>query len=179
MSVEQEFKSHLSEKTVEKEGGRFTLYRGEGTAEEVQAAATKVDNDGRKSDKVVIGDFQLSRVDTKGNQDNIDQILVRSKDMTITVKADSSGVVRGSEANYYALYVGKDIIDINILSPDRQLVRQITTDLIKKTKELKDEGRALDWLQYDSPYAKMKNPYDGFGLFSGGMPSSDMFKKKE
>lgn len=179
MSIEQEFKPHLSEKTVEKEGGKFTLYRGEGTVEEVQVAATKIENDGRKSDKVVIGDFQLSRVDTKGNQEKIDRILVRSKDMTITVNADSSGVVRGSEANYYALYVGKEVLDINILSPDRQLVRQITTDLIKKTKELKDEGRALEWLQYDSPYAKMKNPYNGFELFSEGMPPSDMFKKKE
>ncbi|MEK7649295.1 MAG: hypothetical protein AAB400_05305, partial [Patescibacteria group bacterium] len=142
-------------------------------------AATKIENEGRKSDKVVIGDFQLSRVDSKGNQDKIDQILVRSKDMIISVKADSGGIVRGDKANYYALYVGKDIMDLNILSSDRQLVRQITTDLIKKTKELGDEERAFMWLENDSPYASMKNPYDGGELFSYGMPSSDMFKKKE
>ncbi len=179
MKVEKELVPHFDEKTVEKEGGRFTLYRGEGTAEEVQAAATKIENEGRKSDKVVIGDFQLSRVDTKGNQDTIDQIFVRSKDMIITVKADSSGVVRGENANYYALYVGKEIMDVNVLSPDRQLVRQITTDLIKKIKELGDDQLAMRWLENDSPYASMKNPYDGSDLLAPGMPDEEMFKKKE
>ena len=180
MTVEKT-QDHFQERTVEKDGAYITLFRGSGTFEEYTRSRERVIKRGEDAKKPSVADIQIDTVDSKGNHDFADELVVRGRDIMATVKANSSGMLKeGEKANYYTMFVGEDARDVVVLSPDRKLVRQMTIDLIKKTKELGDEQDAFAWLKMDSPYAIMKSPYnEKSGLFYHGVPPSDMFMKKE
>ncbi len=179
MTVEKEQVPHFKERTVEKDGATLTLVRGAGSHDEYTQTRARIIEGGEESRKPKVVDIQVESIDKKGNHARVDEIVVRGRDMMITVKANAGGSREGDTTNYFSFFVGEDGYDATVLSPDRKLVQNMVTDLMKKITELGDEGEAFAWLRSDSPYASMKNPYDGFGLFSHGVPPSDMFKKKE